>query len=59
VQRKEAYGDHENGLSLLETILIFVYVLGSLSPLVYFLHSLTILIYSQRPDFTAQSELFL
>lgn len=38
---------------LFETILIFVHMLGSLSRLVYFLHSLTILIYSQRPDFTA------
>ncbi len=45
--------------SLFETILILVYVLGSLSTLVYFLHSLIILISSQRPDFAAQLELFL
>lgn len=45
--------------SLFETILIIVYVLGSLSTLVYFLHSLIILIYSQSPDVAAQLELFL
>lgn len=46
-------------ISFFETILIVVYVLGSLSALVYFLHMMVVLFYSQPIDFAAQFELFL
>jgi hypothetical protein len=44
---------------VLEMILIVAYVLGSLSATVYFLRSLAILIYSQRPEFAVQLEFLL
>ena len=46
-------------ISLFETILIVVYTLGSLSALVYFLHTMVVLFNSQPTDFAAQFELFL
>ena len=46
-------------ISFFETILIVVYVLGSLSALVYFLRMLVVLFYSQPVDFAVQFELFL
>ncbi len=45
--------------SVLEMMLIIVYVLGSFSTVAYFLHSLAILICSQRPGLVVQLELVL
>jgi hypothetical protein len=45
-------------ISCVEIILIAVYVLGSLSALVYFLHTVMVLFYPPV-DFAAQLELFL
>ncbi len=46
-------------VSFFETLLIVVYVLGSLSALVYFFHIMVIVFYSQPVDFAAQLDLFL
>ncbi len=46
-------------ISFFETLLIVVYVLGSLIALVYFLHTMVVLFYSQPVDFAAQFELIL
>ncbi len=45
--------------SVLEMMLIIVYMLGSFSTVAYFVHSLAILIYSQRPELAVQLELVL
>ena len=46
-------------ISFFETILIVVYVLGSLSALIYFLRTLVVVLYSQPVDFAAQFEFLL
>ncbi len=50
---------NSDNISFFETILLVVYVLGSLSTLVYFLRTLVVLFYSQPVDFAAQFELIL
>lgn len=46
-------------ISVFEAISIILYVVVSLSTLVYFLHTLVVVFYSQAADFAAQVEPFL
>lgn len=46
-------------ISVFEVICLFVYVVVSLSTLVYFLHTLVVVFYSGAADFAAQAGLLL